>query len=245
MAQKKSHQAKTKYELWQETVQDGLTNAAWDAYDTTIKLEVSDYNTRLSGTPGYKKADWQLLKAMLWIESGGPKSKSWRTRPLQIGNPGDPGYAILKGGTEGSSLIMSARMKNDIIKGNINEPNLNVRAAIAYLFTRMAKYETKSVLDPTDPKPFTYKVVSGDNGLAAIAGKVGSTAEILQKLNPAKKILHAGDVIQCQKARIQTVISGWRPFDTKTVAARYNVGDARYAEKLDYVLSLFTRIKRP
>jgi hypothetical protein len=47
-----------------------------------------------------------------------------------------------------------------------------------------------------------------------------------------------------QKARIQTVISGWRPFDTTTIAARYNVGDDKYAQKLDYVLSLFKELKR-
>lgn len=242
MAQKKPQQAKTKYELWQETMQDGLTNAAWDAYDTTIKFEVADYNSRLSGTPGFKKVDWQLPKAMLWTESGGPKNKSWRTRPLQIGNPGDPAYEVIKNGREGSSVIMSASLKSDVAHGNINEPILNIRVAIAYLMTRMAKYETKSVIDPTDPKPFTYKVESGDNGLAVIARKVGSTTETLQKLNPGKKVLHVGDVIQCQKASLQTVIAGWRTFDTKTVAERYNGGgDPKYADKLDYVLSLLKR----
>jgi len=206
---------------------------------------VNDYNTRLSGTPGYKKVDWQLIKAMLWTESGGPKNKSWKTRVLQIGNTNDPGYDIVKNGKEGASVVMSERMKTDIVNGNINEPNLNVRAAIAYLFTRMAKYENKSVVDSAQPQPFTYKVAKGDNGLADIARKVGSTTEILQKLNPGKKVLHVGDSIQCQKASIKTVVSGWRTFDTTTVAARYNGGgDDKYAQKLDYVLSLFARLKR-
>ncbi|HLL55993.1 MAG TPA: LysM domain-containing protein [Myxococcaceae bacterium] len=243
MAQKKAQQAKkTQYQLWQETVQDAVTNAAWDLYDTTIKLEVSDYNTRLSGTPGYTKVDWLLLKAMVWVESGGPKSKAWKTRPMQIGNSGDPGYSVVKNGQEGASLIMSTRLKSDIASGNINEPNLNIRAGIAYVFTRMAKFSHKSVVDQ-GAKPFTYKVVSGDN-FAQIADKVGSTTEVLQSLNPGKKTLAIGDVITCRKASVQRVITGWLPFDTKTLAARYNIGDARYADKLDYVLSLFKELKR-
>ncbi len=242
MAQKKPQ--KTLYQLWQETVEDGLTNAAWDAYDTTLKLEVADYNSRLSGTPGYKKVDWLLIKAMLWTESGGPKGKTWKGRVLQIGNTDDPGYDVLKTGKEGASVVMSARMKADI-QGDINEPHRNVRAAIAYLFTRMAKYENKSVVDPAQPMTFTYKVIKGDNGLSDIANKVGSTTEVLQKLNPSKKILHVGDVIQCQKASIKTLVSGWRTFDTTTVADRYNGGgDDKYARKLDYVLSLFAKLKR-
>jgi hypothetical protein len=245
MAQKKPQLAKSKYELWKETVEDGVSNASWDVYDTTIKLEVAEYNTRLSGTPGYKKVDWQLIKALLWTESGGPKNKTWKTRVMQIGNSGDPGYDTIKNGKEGAAVVASARVQSDIAKGNINEPHLNVRVAIAYLFTRMAKFENKSVVDSSDPKVFPYTVAKGDKGLADIAGKVGSTTELLQKLNPSKKILHLGDVIQCQKASIKMVISGWRTFDTATIAARYNGGgDDRYAEKLDYVLALFARLKR-
>ena len=245
MAQKKPQPQKTKYQLWQETVDDGLTNAAWDVYDTTIQLEVADYNSRHSGTPGYKQVNWLLIKAMLWAESGGPKSKAWKTRPMQIGNTGDPGYATVKNGAEGSSVVMPPKLKGELPTGNINEPHFNIRVAIAYLFTRMAKVGTQSVVDSTDPKVFPYKVVKGDNGLATIAKKVGSTTETLQKLNPNAKLLHVNDTIQCQKASYKTVILGWRTFDTANIALLYNAGgDDRYAEKLDYVLSLFPKVKR-
>jgi len=245
MAQKKTQPAKSKHELWKETVEDGVSNASWDVYDATIKLEVADYNTRLSGTPGFKKVDWLLIKAMLWTESGGPQNKTWKTRVMQIGNSGDPGYDIVKNGKEGASVVASARVLSDVVKGNIDEPHLNVRVAIAYLFTRMAKFENKSVVDSSDPKVYSYTVVKGDKGLSAIASKVGSTTEILQKLNPGKKLLREGDVIQYQKGSIKMVVSGWRTFDTATIAARYNGGgDDRYAEKLNYVLGLFARLKR-
>jgi hypothetical protein len=84
-----------------ETMQSTAKNPKSSAYDEVIKKDVADYNHRLAGTPGYSNADWRWFKAVLWIESGGPTSAAWKSRPMQIGNPGDPGYSILKKGTEG------------------------------------------------------------------------------------------------------------------------------------------------
>lgn len=79
-------------------------------------------------------------------ESGGPTSPAWNARVMQIGNPGDPALAVLKGATEGADLIMSEQLKKDVV-GKINEPTVNVKARIAYLITRLAKSEFQSVLD--------------------------------------------------------------------------------------------------
>ena len=92
---------------WTTTVDDGLTNAAWDEYDEVIKQEVLDYNVRFGTTSGLY-VDWKLCKAVLWVESGGPSNAAWKGRVMQIGNPGDPAYAVVKAGKEGSALIMDS-----------------------------------------------------------------------------------------------------------------------------------------
>jgi len=52
------------------------------------------------------------------------------------------------------------------------------------------------------------------------------------------KVIHAKDKVQYRKAKMQRRITGWRLLSAATLAARYNVGDASYAEKLAYVKAL-------
>src|SRR5690242_3911330 len=68
---------------WTRTVDDGISNAAWDDYDTLIQAEVTDYNKRLATTPGFLKIDWKQFKAVVWVESGGPSSTAWTARAMQ------------------------------------------------------------------------------------------------------------------------------------------------------------------
>jgi LysM repeat protein len=229
-------------EKWKKTVDDGLTNALWDAYDTVITAEVSAYNTKFANSKGYHKIDWKLIKAVVWVESGGPTSPAWKARVMQIGNPGDPALAVLKGAQEGADLIMSEQLKKDIV-GKINEPEVNVKAGIAYLVTRLAKSEFQSVVDALDSKTFSYTVVAGDS-LDKIALKVGSTIDVLKKLNPTVKVLQPKQTILCQKAKIKRVLTGWLPCDSANIARRYNVGDPNYSAKLDYVVALLGKLKR-
>lgn len=130
---------------WIDTVEDGLSNREWDAYDALIRSEVGEcvcsaqeagYNPRFieNTASGYVCVDWTLVKAMLWVESGGPRQACWKTRPMQIGNPGDAAYGVLKSGAEGSVPVMSPKLFNAIRTQSIDSPELNIRAAIAYLF---------------------------------------------------------------------------------------------------------------
>lgn len=227
---------------------DGITNAAWDTYDSRIQAEVTGYNVRFLPTVSqtdYRLVDWKLCKAIVWVESGGPSSTAWTARVMQIGNPGDPAINVLRRGAEGSSLIMSRHLAIEVKSGNIDNPVLNIRAGIAYLFTRLAVTDIQSVLNATDPRTYSYAVVAGDT-LERIAEKVGTTVAALTSLNPSKaKIIRPKDVLTYRKASMQRVIVGWREFTTANVARYYNVGDPDYAAKLDYVLSLFTKLKRP
>jgi LysM domain len=87
----------------------------------------------------------------------------------------------------------------------INRPDVNIRAGIAYPFTRMAKFENRSVCDKIDTKTHEYIVKSGDN-LGKIARHVGSTVEEMTKLNPGVKVIDPNQKIKYVKAKIKKVI---------------------------------------
>jgi LysM domain len=225
---------------WKSTIDDAIDNSDWDEYDDLIKREVAGYRTRFSGS----NADWKLFKAVVWTESGGPDSDTWGKRAMQIGNPGDPAYAVLRGGKEGADIILSDTLKRDLQSGNINDPELNIRAGIGYVYVRLANTRFESVMDTSDTTDHDYTVVSGDS-FDAIAKKVGTTIQVLQDMNPTLKVLHAKDTIKYRKASVQRVLKSWRPFTSKTIAQYYNAGgDASYAEKLDYCLSVMGKLKR-
>ena len=194
---------------------------------------------------GYACVDWKLFKALLWVESGGPKNRAWKTRPFQIGNPHDKAYPILKKAAEGSAAIMSDALTREIKTGSIDTPALNVKAGIAYLFTRMAKFEIRSVLDDKDRTTYIETVRHGDS-LDTIARRVGTTVEVLRKFQQSSgNLIRVGQKLQYQKARMAQVVAGWRTWDFATIADRYNGGgDVDYAEKLKYVHGLFGKLKR-
>ena len=209
---------------WKDTVNRGIDDARWDEYDDLIKKEVNRLNVQLAKTPQFVKMDWLFIKAILWTESGGPDNESWKTRVMQIGNPGDPAYKVLKDGEEGSLLIMDSALYNDFKKGKntIDKPEVNVKAAIAYLYTRMAKFENKSTYDEKDTKVYDYKVIKGDNS-SAIAKKVGTTLDELNSRNPGMKaMIKPGQVLKYRKASMRLAIAGWRTVSTVEIASRYN-----------------------
>lgn len=227
---------------WTRTMDDGLTNPAWDEYDALIMSEVAEYNQRFAGTTGFVIVDWKIFKAMVWAESGGPSNKAWKTRPMQIGHPLDPGYGALKKGEGAAPVIMSDKLKKEIT-GDIEKPLLNIRAGIAYALMRLAESKETSIYDPKDSTVREYTVVPGDS-LFRIAQKVGSTEAVMKTLNPAANVLQPGQKVQYRKAHVGRVITGWRAVTPSNLYTYYNKGDALYAKKLDYVLALFSHLKR-
>ena len=197
------------------------------------------------GIKSLPEVNWLYIKAILWTESGGLDNPAWKQRAMQIGNPGDPGLDVLKKKSEGSSLIMSDTLFNAIRAGRANEPKVNVQAGIAYLYTRMANSEIKSVVDAHDHKLYEYIVVGGDN-LSKIAKKVDTTVDELISMNPgAKAMIKPKQKLKYHKAKMQRVIVGWRSFTTQEIAKRYNIGDPDYSAKLDYLIKdVFPKLKR-
>jgi hypothetical protein len=232
---------KTGYEKWQEMIDQAKSDPRWRAYDSEIILAVSEFNAHLSSMKGYFPLDWRLIKAVIWTESGGPDSRAWNSRPMQIGNPGDPGLAALLSGKEGGEIIMPPQLKGRLNMGNAGIPPFNIRAGIAYLLMRCASYGFVQVMDARDSKVYEYTVQAGDS-LDKIARRQGTTLEVLRKLNPAAAVVRPGQSIRYQKASIQKIVTRWQPITTGLIAQKYNtnLGDPNYAKKLDYCLSVMT-----
>ena len=225
------------FESWQEGLKNSSGDKAWDAYDCEVQTAVSEYNSHLGGTSGYSALDWQLIKAMLWTESGAA-SPQWKIKPMQIGVPGDPGMSSLLAKNEGGEVILPPRLRDSLSSGTIRTiPALNIRAGIGYLLMRMASFEYQSVREPNS-RVEEVKVENGDS-FDKIARRAGSTVEVLRELNPGVNGLHKDQLIKVQKASVKKVIVRWRPITTSTIAHRYNGGgDPNYTRKLDYALSL-------
>ncbi len=48
------HKAKSRYELWQDTINASLTDDRWHEYDCDIQRVVREFNNHLSGQGGYR-----------------------------------------------------------------------------------------------------------------------------------------------------------------------------------------------
>ena len=232
---------KTGFEKWQDTVNSAANSPDWDVYDCEIQKATIEFNHHLADTPGYMPLDWQLVKAMAWVETGAA-SPSWKSNLLQIGNPGDPGLAALLSDKEGGELILPSNLRPTLTFASATTmPAFNIRAAIGYLLMRAANYAIKNVPD-ADTKTYEVKVKPGDS-LDKISRHNGTTVETLRRLNPTTGILHPGDNLKYQKAAMKKVIVGWKPLTTASIATAYNVGDSMYAKKLDYVLGILKQKK--
>jgi hypothetical protein len=240
---KEPSRAKSRYELWQDTIDGALTDSRWHDYDCDIQRIVSQFNRHLSGTAGFIPLEWLLIKAMIWTESGGPDSRAWRDNPIQIGNPGDPGLAALFSGNEGGSLIIPPEMQSKLTIASARvSPQLNISAGVAYLLMRLAKFDFATVPHGLDKAVYDVLVKPGDT-LEKIAKANGTTIDTLRKRNGGVFILRPGQTLAYQKASVQKVITRWTAISATSIARLYNVGDPAYARKLTYCLEVMKKAK--
>lgn len=219
---------------WQRSIDEA--DGEWDSHDCEIRSALAEYDMHLSRTAGYVPMDWRLVKAILWVETGARRPQ-WKTRPMQIGNTGDPGLQALLGDKEGGEMILPPSYRRSLsIDGVRRQPAHNIRAGIGYLLLRMANFSFQSVPD-ADTRTYEVVVRGGDT-LNGIARAHGSTPEVMKKLNPSAHMLRPGEVLRYQRASVQKVITGWKPITASSVATYYNAGgDAVYASKLGHALT--------
>jgi LysM repeat protein len=180
--------------------------------------------------------DWLLFKALILTESGGPAGAAWTGRVMQIGNPGDPAYTVLKNGGEGSALVMGAQLRIDLDTRPIATPSLNIQAGIAYVMTKAAVMQLHEVID--SPTPSNHVVKRGD-AFARIANSEHTTLQELAEMNPKTNAgsLHPGQILSFHRAHMQVAIIDWHAVTANFLATRYNGGgDKNYEAKLTYVL---------
>ncbi len=230
-----------RYKAWKATIDNALTDIRWHEHDAAIMQIVDLYNAHLTQTPGYARLNWQLVKAMIWTESGGPTNPAWQDNPMQIGKAGDPGLTALLSGNEGGELVMppSIQLELNSPAAATASAQLNIKAGVGYLLMRFAFYKHLTIPDK-DNKEYVHDVVSGDN-LATIAKKNGTTIAILQDMNPTAKVLMPKQKLIYRKAKISKFITGWSIFTNAEVGKRYNVGDPKYADKLQYCLGIISQ----
>jgi len=236
-----STKPKTDYEKWQDTIDQAKTDARWNGLDDEIKTALSEYGTHLAkSSKGFPPLGVRLIKAMVWTESGGPDNKAWATRPMQIGNAGDPGLKALLSGHEGGEIIMPPALRLKLSTANVSTPAMNIRAGIGYLLLRAATFEHVTVFDAIDTAVHEVTVKAGDS-LSKIAAAQGTTIETLSKLNPtAVAMIKPGQTLKYRKASVRKVVKSWSSITTALIAQRYNTvkGDPAYQKKLDYCLTV-------
>jgi LysM repeat protein len=234
---------KSGLDKWKDGIKNAVGDPKWNRWDCEIQQAVRAYNYHLRGTPGYVSLDWKLVKAIIWTESG-PHKPDWNKKPMQIGNPHDPGLRAFLSDKEGGDLVIVPEWKGLITAGSARtNPVHNIRAGVGYLLMKRANYAHQSILD-ADDKVYEIKVKAGDS-LEKIAKANGSTLEVLQKFNPDAKVLKIGQVVKYQKASVRKVITGWEPITHMFVALKYNStqGDPDYAEKIRFALEHVQKVK--
>ncbi len=237
-ASKTTTQQKTGFDRWKDTIDTALTDRRWHEYDCDIQQVVDEFNRHLAGTAGFRALDWRIVKAMIWTETGGPTNPAWRSNPMQIGNPGDPGLRALLFGSEGGDLVLPPEIKKRLIGTTIRgNPVMNMRAGVGYLLMRLAHYRIGTVHDQSDSNIYTLEVRRGDS-YATLARAHGTTVDTLKSLNRSAAPLGPGQILRYQKASVGKVISSWDLPTSQRIAIRYNVGDKEYFKKLDYCLAV-------
>lgn len=235
---KTTQKSKTRYELWQDTINASLTDDRWHEYDCDIQRVVREFNNHLSGKGGYRSLDWRIIKAMIWTESGGPENRAWKRNPMQIGNPGDPGLRALLSGHEGGDLILPPGTKRILTEvTSRSTPTMNMRAGVGYLLMRLARFGGGTILDESDTKVYTVEVRSADT-YSKLSRLHGTTIDTLKKMNHDTLSLRPGIILRYRKAKFNKIIAGWDLITTTRIAQRYNVGDPGYAKKLNYCLTM-------
>lgn len=242
-AHKPVPRARTRNELWQDTIDTSLDDPRWHEYDADIACIVGEFNHHLCGARGYLPLDWRMIKAIIWTESGGPGNRAWPSDPMQIGDPADPRLHALLSGKDGGELVMPAALRNRLsLESAASSAQMNIRAGTAYLLMRLARYDAGTVPDATDSAIYEVSVASGDS-FDKIARANGTTIDTLKKCNPGTLILRPGQTLQYQKAAVRKIIAGWNLATTSNIALRYNMGDPGYARKLDYSLAAMRKSK--
>ncbi|GGH06950.1 hypothetical protein [Silvibacterium dinghuense] len=238
-----------KLKQWEVQLSDEIAKnpAPWNSYDAQLQLVTNTYNKFLSGTANYQPIDWQVIKAITWVESGAANA-AWQTAPMQIGVNGDPGLRELLTSPTGK-LVLPPEYANMLTVSNVPvNGNLNIEAGVGYVLKITAMFGLQA-----DPPPAPAATPAAPaSGAAPAAPPVApapvtpAPASAAHKSAPAAhgKSHHPKHPAP-PKVHKHLAIIGWRPRTLQFIAKHYNAGDGNYADKLQFALDIITGKIKP
>ena len=181
-------------------------------FDNLVQNAVNEYQRFHTTHSGYIGPSWKLMKALMWVEGGGPsQGKNWLMRPMQIGNTNDKGVDDVCTHADMLLIAPPEMRRNFSVAAIRTSPALNIQAALGLLHLKMAVIRTSTAFGyPSDSKP---------------------------QLQSSSSYLFTRE-----KTQPKRYIAAWTPFCPVTIYQRYNVGDGAYARKLHYCLQLIESV---
>lgn len=205
----------------------------WNLYDKDTPVIVSTYNANLGATPGYRPLDWRLIKAMTWVESGPTaRDDGWLRRPMQIGDPKDPGLDALLGPPPNQAahgaLILPPLYKQTLTKSLARtNGRYNIIAGVGYLLQRFAIFDTipaqrSSMLD----------FMKSTEEASLVLASVHSTRHPAQHSTTHHEASPQHQPPPTPKTKLAIV--GWRLLTAETIGKLYNTKMSDYGDRLDW-----------
>ncbi len=226
-----------KFDRWKRDLANAHQHAGWNKYDDTVRRTVSAFDQFLCGRAGYIGPRWQLIKAVLWVEGGGPGQTCWNTQPMQIGWLNDPGIIdVLTKPHIG--LVTPPDIRRRFGMAAIKEdPEVNIQAGISLLHLKLALFSQKPRTMPTlsSMEQIGTETITTRRATEALSRlEVPSTSDWQRSPHHLKhhRSIHLEGLVT------ESYISAWLPFCPVTVYQRYNIGDGAYASKLEYCMEL-------
>lgn len=240
-----------KFDAWKESISKAVKHdPRWGEYDFLIDEVCLIFNGyhRLSGSAVSKLCsiviDPGLIKALIRVETGpDAPGQSWGKRPMQIGNLGDKGLDDVLGTSPLRRTIFELIVPNEYryidFNSVRNNPKENIIAGIAYILMSTCTFAMATFI--CDEKVESTQVTRELNNYSVIAKNVGTTVDVLLKMNPDlnPNKLHVGDAVKFNRAERRLFVYSIEKLDCRLLARVYNVnGDARYLDKLNFMYDI-------
>jgi hypothetical protein len=223
------------FNAWKREIARQHTKPGWNLHDESIQRTVRSYARFHAGKSGYIGPPWQLIKAMIWTEGGGPGfGDEWRLRPMQIGvvirGKQDPGiFDVIKPST--AIVVPPDIFRGFSVDGIRTNAEANIQAGLALLHLKLASFSHRPT-STTSAAAIPAKHQGKLNNPSSVLSTATQTATSLETTPSPLSKSHL------PQRKTERYISAWAPFCPVILYQRYNIGDAAYASKIEYCLSL-------
>lgn len=205
------------FDKWKRGIAHDCHLPGWNLHDTSIRNAVAAFDRFNQGRSGYVGPRWQLIKAVLWVEGGGPSFPDWKSQPMQIAWLTDPGILDVLH-HPWIEVVTPPEVRRNFGMASIKTvPEVNIQAGLSLLHLKLAVmgHRLKASKPIDRPMPGATKPPAAPGGFSS---------------RPPVHGPHA----------MEPCVQAWLPFCPVTLYQRYNVGDGAYARKLEYAMELIS-----